>query len=275
MPKGLQNLLWRAKHLIGVPPRDEKETFARISWNIGRQPRHTPGHFQFPFGDLRYADALVLKYQYREIFVQRGYDFACSHDSPLILDCGGNLGLSVVWFKRRYPKCRVTVFEADPSIAEILTSNMAALKLKDVEIVQAAVWNQTGTVSFVADGTDAGRINVRSGDRKVRSIRLADFITEPVDLLKLDIEGAEYCVVADLYGTGKLHLVNRLICEIHSRPEERCQIAALLSALVEDGFKISFNHARSAPDLGGDAEPTPFPSVPDGKCLLHLYAWRL
>jgi FkbM family methyltransferase len=180
----------------------------------------------------------------------------------------------VVWFKQRYPNSRVTVFEADPSIAEVLASNMAVLKMKDVEIVQAAVWNQTGTVSFAADGADAGQINDRAGHREVRSVRLADFIMEPVDLLKLDIEGAEYSVVSDLYGTGKLHLVNRLICEIHSRPEERYQIAALLSALVQDGFKISFNHARSAPDLRGDAEPTPFPSVPDGKCLLHLYAWR-
>lgn len=274
MPKGLQNLLWSAKHLIGVAPRDEKETFARLSWNVRRQPRYTDGHFQFPFGDLRYVDALVLKYQYREIFIQRGYDFACSHDSPLILDCGGNIGLSVVWFKQRYPKSRVTVFEADPSIAEVLTSNMAVLKLNDVEIVQAAVWNQAGTVAFAADGADAGRINERAGHREVKSVRLADFITEPVDLLKLDIEGAEYSVVSDLYGTGKLRLVNRLICEIHSRSEERHQMAALLSALVQDGFKISFNHARSAPDLNGDAEPTPFPSVPDGKCLLHLYAWR-
>jgi FkbM family methyltransferase len=274
MPKGLQNLLWSAKHLIGVPPRDEKEIFARLSWKVRRQPRHTEGHFQFPFGDLRYVDALVLKYQYREIFIERGYDFACGHDSPLILDCGSNIGLSVVWFKQRYPKSRVTGFEADPSIAEVLKSNMTVLKLKDVEIVQAAVWNQTGTVSFATDGADAGRINDRAGHREVRSIRLADFITEPVDLLKLDIEGAEYSVVSDLYVTGKLHLVNRLICEIHGRPEERYQIPALLSALVEDGFKISFNHARSAPDLSGDAEPTPFASVPDGKCLLHLYGWR-
>ena len=106
MPKGLHNLLWGAKHVLGVPPRDEKETFARLSWNVRRQPRYTDGHFQFPFGDLRYVDALVLKYQYREIFIQRGYDFACSHDSPLILDCGGNIGLSVVWFKQRYPQSR-------------------------------------------------------------------------------------------------------------------------------------------------------------------------
>ena len=128
MSKGLRNLVWGAKHLMGVPPRDEKETFARLSWNVRRQPRYTDGHFQFPFGDLRYVDALVLKYQYREIFIGRGYDFACSHDSPLILDCGGNIGLSVVWFKQRYPKSRVMVFEADPSIAEVLKSNMAVLK---------------------------------------------------------------------------------------------------------------------------------------------------
>ena len=142
----------------------------------------------------------------------------------------------MIWFKQRYPQSRVTVFEADPSIAEVLASNINVLQLKDVQIVQAAVWNQTGTVSCAAADADAGRIHDRAGHREVRSIRLADFITEPLDLLKLDIEGAEYSVVSDSYGTGKIRLVKRLICEIHSRPEDRDQIAALLSALVEERF---------------------------------------
>jgi FkbM family methyltransferase len=274
MAKGLRNLVWGARHLIGAPPRDAKETLARLSWIARRQPRYTAGHFQFSFGDLRYRDALVLKYQYREIFVERDYDFVCSHDAPVILDCGGHIGLSVIWFKQRYPQSRVTVFEADPTTAEVLASNTNVVKLKDVEIIQAAVWNQSGIVSFANDGADAGRIDNRAGQQEVRSVRLADFIREPVDLLKLDIEGAEYSVVSDLSESGKIQLVRRLICEIHSRPEDRDQIAALLSALVQSGFKISFNHARSAPDLRGDAEPTPFVAVPDGKCLLHLYAWR-
>lgn len=274
MSKGLRSLVWGAKRLIGALPQDEKETFARLSWNVRHRPPHNEGHFHFSFGDLIYVDASVLRHQYREIFIGRGYDFVCNHNCPLIFDCGGNIGLSVVWFKQRYPQSRVTVFEADPSIARVLASNVNVLQLKDVEIVQAAVWNQTGTVSFAADGADTGRIRDRMGHREVRSVRLADFITEPVDLLKIDIEGAEYSVVSDLYGTGKIQLVNRLICEIHSRPEDRDQIAPLLSALVQSGFKISFNHARSAPDLLGDAEPTPFAAVPDGKCLLHLYAWR-
>ena len=130
-----------------------------------------------------------------------------------------------------------------------------------------------GLRSF-AEGSDGGRVHEEPTSCQVRAIRLADRITEPVDLLKVDIEGAEYEVLPDLCETGRMQFVNRVVCEMHVRAGYHEKLGEVLSALAQSGLQTSINFARSAADLPGNAEPTPFPAVPDGKCLLHIYAWR-
>jgi FkbM family methyltransferase len=261
-----------ARGRFGLPPRGELESYARLSRTVGNAPRYQPGLFEFPFGPFRYLDGPSLQFQYLEIFVERGYDFECAEEAPLIVDCGGNVGLSVVRFKQQYPRSRVVVFEADPAVAEVLKANVTVLHLQGVEVRAEAVWHQAGAVPFLSDGADSGR--VADGARQVPAARLADEITEPVALLKMDIEGAEYAVLRDLCESGKIQQVRRLICEVHSRADGGDDLPGLLSALQRSGFLVSFSHARSAPDLPGRAVPTPFSALPDGKCLLHLYAWQ-
>lgn len=47
------------------------------------------------------------------------------------------------------------------------------------------------------------------------AVRLSDLITEPVDYLKVDIEGSEFGVLKDLCATGKMALVKYVACELH------------------------------------------------------------
>ena len=79
----------------------------RLFWLGERNPRRVPGAFRFPFGPVRYMDAGVMLSLYREIFLDRGYEVAGLGDAPVILDCGGNIGMSVIWFKQRYPRARI------------------------------------------------------------------------------------------------------------------------------------------------------------------------
>jgi FkbM family methyltransferase len=272
--KGLARLAWGAKQMAGIPPKSPMETFYRLSRVVDHQARYCPGRFGFPFGDIEYVDGMSLKWQYWEIFVQKSYDFEAQREDPIIVDCGGNVGLSTIWFKHRYPKSEVTVFEADPAIAEVLSANLLALGLTDVQVVGSAVWTEAGRVSYASDPADSGRIDPRHGEQVVDTVRLAEFITQPIDLLKLDIEGAEYAVIQDLCETGAISRVRRIVCEVHGRPENNVALADLLSGLAEHGFSYTVAAARSAPDLPGDPEPTPFPFAPDRKFLLNLYAWQ-
>ena len=264
------------KRAVRAILRYRNPTYAHLILATARQPRYTPGTFAFPFGRMHYVDGLSLCGNYFELFIQREYDFICSHQSPLVLDCGANIGLSMVAFRQRYPQSRIVGFEADPAIATTLRTNVENLNLlHGVEVIQMAVWNQQGTVSFVADGADAGRIGEEQpAAQQISAVRLSDYITETIDLLKLDIEGAEYVVLQDLCDTGKVDKIQRIICEFHGWSPVAKKTGSLLEALSQVGMVCTFTYARSAPDLPGTLEPTPFPSVRDGKYLLRMYAWR-
>jgi FkbM family methyltransferase len=43
---------------------------------------------------------------------------------PVIIDCGGNIGLSVLYFKYLFPNSVITVFEPSPPVFEILKENI-------------------------------------------------------------------------------------------------------------------------------------------------------
>jgi FkbM family methyltransferase len=263
------------KQITRAIVKDRSPTYARLIAAVAQQPRYTPGSFSFPFGTVQYVDGASLRGQYFELFMQREYDFVCAHTTPRIFDCGANVGLSVIAFKQRYPHSHITAFEADPTIAATLRTNLENLNLMaGVTVVQAAVWNQQGVVSFAADGADAGRISDQPDARAVPAVRLADYITDTVDMLKLDIEGAEYTVLQDLCDTGAIAHVQRIICEFHGWAPVAGQTGRLLEALHQAGFATTFTYARSAPDLPGAPEPTPFPAVQDGKYLLRMYAWK-
>src|SRR5207249_2138084 len=98
---------------------------------------------------------------------------------------------------------RITAYEADPVLFTILDSNLNANDAADVERVHAALWTSSGELAFECEGGDSGRIaslrGASAGDpRMVPSLRLRDILAaEAVDLLKIDIEGAEDDVLAD------------------------------------------------------------------------------
>lgn len=266
-----RRLGWGARHALGRPPRSDREAVAQLARLAARRPRHLAGEVKLPFGGLHFVDALSLRWQYEEIVVDGRYDFTSTSPSPRIVDCGANVGLSVHRFKSLYPASTVVALEADASIAEVLRENVRRLGHQDVKVVAAAAWTEDGFVGFRKDGGDSGRIDPSAAP--VPAVRLASLIDRPVDLLKMDIEGAEFAVVRDLAGSGALGRVRRLICEVHASSDNGC-LQELLALLRGSGMLCSVGAARSAPDLPGRAEPTPFTAQVDGRYLLQLYAWR-
>src|ERR1035441_6582175 len=71
----------------------------------------------------------------------------------------------------------------------------------------------------------------------VRTVRLSDYITEDVDLLKLDVEGSEMAILEDLMAAGKLERVRQIIGEYHHhvKPDED-RLGEFLSLLERAGF---------------------------------------
>ncbi len=155
--------------------------------------------------------------------------FTPSGLSPLIIDCGANIGVSVLEWKYRWPMSRVICFEPDPFAFALLKANIDLNDVPGVECVQAALADFDGQAALHGDlgrGADARGNSLRRswGNRQdsqtveVRCIRLAPYLMrEPVAFLKLDIEGAEEAVLRD--STAALASVDAAYVEVHETEE--------------------------------------------------------
>jgi FkbM family methyltransferase len=230
-----------------------------------RTPRYREGTIELDGLAVRYTDLLTVCPQWHSLFVDGSYRFQASSPTPRILDCGANLGLASLYWKRLYPRARITAYEADPRIAAALRQNLAANGAADVEVVEAAVWNAEGRLAFHAEGADSGAIAAlpgapASGARvEVAAVRLRDALERgPVDLLKLDVEGAEEAILADC--AGALGSVGAILAEIHELDPARRITPAILELLAREGFAVALDELVPLPwrePLAGPASPFP------------------
>ncbi|HEX2644280.1 MAG TPA: FkbM family methyltransferase [Thermoanaerobaculia bacterium] len=263
-------------------PAPEVAAWRHSSREAERTPRHTPGTIELMGYRLRYADLLTLCPQWHDLFVAGAYRFQAAGPAPRILDAGANVGLASLYFKRLYPRARITAYEADPAIHALLRDNLAANGAADVEAVQAAVWTRAGSLDFRCEGSDSGAVvdpaagldpDLPGPIRSVPAVRLRDVLErEPVDLLKLDIEGAEAAVLADC--AGALREVRALIAEVHEFDPARRRTPEILALLAEAGFTCALDELHPLPWRPPVAAPdTPFP----GRALswvVLVRAWR-
>jgi FkbM family methyltransferase len=182
------------------------------------------------------ADGPAFVSQWRAIFLEEHYAFVSESPQPRILDCGANIGLASLYWTRTVPRARITAFEPDPVLAALLRANLEACQASTVDVVEAAVWRTDGEVDFATGSPDAGRIRPDKGGTKVRSVRLLRYLTEPIDLLKLDIEGAETDVLRDC--VDQLSAIARIFVEFHSFEGQAQHLDELLAILTAAGFRV-------------------------------------
>ena len=259
-----------------VWPTSELAVLRRLESRARREPRRTPGQIHVPPYRFDYIDALSTWPQWDDIFIHQSLDFACEVAEPRILDCGANIGLASLYFKRRYPHARVTAFEPDPRLAAICRSNLAFSDVvRHVDVKESAVWTTDGTLEFICEGTDSGAIasldqNVEGPVAPVSSVRLRDWLDEPVDLLKLDIEGAEVPVLRDC--SDRLANVRAMLIDLHEFNPDRRQTGSLFDLLVSARFLFDVRDVTPLPwRSAGAASPFKNPSL---TWVATVRAWR-
>jgi FkbM family methyltransferase len=202
---------------------------------LSRLPRHVKGAFEVEGVRVVFPDGPSAGSAYQEIFVKRMYEIP-PMEAPRMIDGGANIGLAGVFFKLRYPRARVTCFEADPGVAGYLKRNLGSAGAGEFEVVEAALWGEETVLRFAAEGSDAGRVGDEGG-MEVRAVRLSPYLNEPVDLLKLDIEGAELEVLREC--RNALRLVKRVFVEYHSFEGQEQGLDELLGILKAAGFRVT------------------------------------
>ena len=144
-------------------------------------------------------------------------------DARLVWDLGAHIGVAALDYAERWPRAHVVAVELEPHNAAVCRLNLAPFGSR-CEVIEAAVWASDGEVQ-IGDGSDPADTNAfhaesgsDSDGRTVPALSLNTLLIRtaeerPVDLCKLDIEGAERSVLRE--HTAWAQRVSALAVEVH------------------------------------------------------------
>lgn len=195
--------------------------------------------------DVRINDGANFHVLYNDIFIHGIYYFRSRRNDPVILDCGSNIGMSILYFKHIYPQARIIGFEPDPAIFPYLQENISRNGLTNVQLVQSALSGREGTLTFYSDGKYGSCLanhfpaDIPDGWSKyeVPCVRLRDYLSNPVDFVKMNIEGPEWDVLAD--ADDALRMVREMAIEYHHLPGLPRTLHKILELLHRKGFEYA------------------------------------
>lgn len=160
-----------------------------------------------------------------QIFVEREYS-CLDHltDARTVMDLGANCGYSSAYFLSRYPQARLIAVEPDSANFAMLSQNTKPYDDRILRL-EGAVWSECTQLSFdedtTAQGHEWGRQTREAAETTGTKVNAWDIPTlmqmagfEEVDILKIDIEGAE----ANVFGASDLSWMDRvknIVIEIH------------------------------------------------------------
>ena len=163
----------------------------------------------------QYADREV----FRQVFVYWIYRNPVAENPPPhnVVDAGAHIGLASIYFASRFPGSRILAVEPDANNFRMLVENTRPYP--NITPVHAALWYQDAPISV--EGTEeeswASRVNAEGRGQSVRGLTLKTLLAshgmETVDLLKVDVEGAEKEIFE--YDPHVLDGVRVLYIELH------------------------------------------------------------
>jgi FkbM family methyltransferase len=144
---------------------------------------------------------------YKEIFVDHSYDVIINQPDPLIVDIGANTGLFALRMKQLFPASSIVCYEPFPPNHERLSHTIRINRLESVVALQKAVAARAGRAKLYIHKRNVGGHSLYSDQASsneyvdVEVVEFGDILEalpRPVDLLKLDCEGAEFEIMAGL-----------------------------------------------------------------------------
>lgn len=213
--------------------------------------RYKPKSESFLGYKIRFDNYGIFTFIFDEIFVEEHYAFRSGKAAPFIIDCGSNYGMSILFFKKLYPQASIIGFEPSGAVYADLKKTVEMNRLTNVTVHNCAVNDQAGSLNFYYVANQLGTsVSTRGGEQfaiaeVVEAVRLSDYITQEVDFLKIDIEGAEEGVFTELADTGKLKLIKEMVIEYHHHLEtDNDRFSKILNLLEEQGYGYQIHAAK-------------------------------
>lgn len=166
----------------------------------------------------------------QQLMVHHELGFRLDREPQWIIDVGANIGISAVYFARRFPSARILAVEVDSQNFELLMRNAAPYP--QITPVHKAIWCSSGHVRITNPDAQPWSFRVEmttpEAPDALGAISINDLVAEygvqSIDLLKMDIEGAEREVLSD----GLHPWLDRtavLAVELHERHRRGCEAA--------------------------------------------------
>jgi FkbM family methyltransferase len=184
---------------------------------------------------------------FEQIFVKQAYRCLLDVSQPrLIVDCGANVGYSSVYFLSKFPGAHVVAIEPDPDNYSVCQRNLSRYGER-VTLLHAGIWTHDAPLMVCRGQYKDGRewaVQVRecqNGEtpevygRDIGSV-LRETGFQTIDILKIDIEGAERTAFSGSCDTW-LDYVRNIAIELH---DDMCE-AVFFKAL--SGYKYDMSRS--------------------------------
>ena len=205
----------------------------RLGWahGLGTLGRFFAGQGDFKIYRSQLDPGLYIResstdaYVFQQIFIMQDYSRAQGRDKVYcIIDAGAYVGFSAIYFAELYPHAIIYAIEAESSNFHQLQKNIR--NYPNIVAIHAALWSEDGWVSIGPDPAASGqwgftvKANTSSTTAKLcPALSLSTFIDQyqitSIDIIKIDIEGAESTVFAPSSCHTWLAKVKFLIIELH------------------------------------------------------------
>lgn len=158
-----------------------------------------------------------------DVLLNQSYNLDIT-DAEWIIDCGANIGLATIFFNLKFPEAKIVAIEMEEGNFSILEKN--TLKNENVYLENAAVWSNALEHLVVEDGNKEWGYMVSTEEKgraskHIKAITINDIVKkysiQTIDILKIDIEGAEKEIFKKGVYEDWLKITKVLIIELHDR----------------------------------------------------------
>jgi len=188
---------------------------------------------------------------FKQVFIDKEYEFQIKNQPKVIIDAGANIGLASIYFANKYPNSKIIAIEPEKNNFLLLKKNTELYP--NIIPLQAALWDKNEEIELVDPGlgewgfmTENKSVDAKLGAHchKVAAVTVDKIIKEykldKVDILKIDIEGAEKEVFNDT--SAWLDNTNSIIIELHERMKSGCNRSFYCGS---QGFDIEWHQGEN------------------------------
>jgi FkbM family methyltransferase len=228
---------------------NNKYNSLRLGWMKRKYLKHLPPNQMnssiFINHPTHFQNGPEFLYAIKEIFIEEIYKQELPADCK-ILDCGAHIGVGVLYYKKICPSANIIAFEPDDQNYALLKKNVDSHQLQNVTCLNEAVWTEDTILQFIENGNMGSKISSSATGNNVINVkasRLKKYLNEPIEFLKIDIEGAEYNVLTDI--RDSLGSIKKIFLEYHGTFEQENELLEIFEIIRSAGFKFYIKEAAN------------------------------